>query len=582
MKFSRYCKYLEEFEALSSRNEMTVKISELLKELEKDELKAGLFLLQGKIAPQYIESEFNFSTKLMLRGLVDIGNEESEVKNLFLEAGDIGLAMAQFVKWEGDGLELNVVFKDLQTLAKLSGKNSQSLKIDEFKKLYKRLSALEAKYMGRIINGKLRLGASDKTIIDALSWAIKGDKSLKPKIERAYGAMADLSKIAEIVLFENPDNLEHINPIPGVPVSSKLVEREKTLKKIFDRLGGGLIVQPKYDGLRMQIHITSDAKKEPTEQIDILATKSRVRLYSRNMSEITKMFPDIVKTFENSNLKDTIIDSEVIGVNIESGLFLPFQETIQRKRKHGVSQKSEEIPVQMFCFDVMMHDGVNLMNETLTERLHRLEEILAKLNIPTIHFSESTIVASPEELEKIYEKHKALGLEGIIVKNPDSIYEPGSRNYEWIKFKVKSEEGLADTVDAVILGYYRGTGVRAKFGLGAILVGVYDYPNEKFVSITKVGTGFKDEDLKLLRSRLDELKIQEVPENVEIHKLLMPDVLVQPELVCVIEADEITKSKVHGGIGGGLSLRFPRFKYLRADKSAVQATTIDELKSMQT
>ena len=581
MKFSRYCEYLEEFESLSSRNEMTVKIAELLKELDVDELKAGIFLLQGRIAPQYVESEFNFSTKLMLRGLIEEGNDESKVKSGFLEVGDIGLIMAQLVNWPGKGLSLNDVYKELVFIAQVYGINSQASKLRHFRQLYKRLSKLEAKYMGRIINGKLRLGASNKTIIDALSWAVRGDKSLKAEIEKAYGAMADLSKIAEIVLFKNSDELEHINPVPGIPIGSKLVEREKTLEKILKRHDGGLIVQPKYDGLRIQIHISEKNQDSNKLQIDALSNNSRVRLFSRNMSEITNMFPDIVAVFERTNLKNTIIDAEAIGVNIESGLFLPFQETIQRKRKHGVFKKSEEIPIKVFCFDIMMYESRNLMNVELATRLRELEKTIKKINDKVVHFSESTFVNNAEDLKKLYENYKALGLEGIIAKNSNSIYEPGSRNYEWIKFKVKAEDGLADSVDAVILGYYKGTGVRAKFGIGAILVGVSNFAEEKFVSITKVGTGFKDVDLKQLKKSLDEIVTDEVPENVEINKQLMPDVLVFPELVCVIEADEITNSKLHGGFAGGLSLRFPRFKYLRQDKNAMQTTTIEELKAMQ-
>ena len=142
----------------------------------------------------------------------------------------------------------------------------------------------------------------------------------------------------------------------------------------------------------------------------------------------------------------------------------------------------------------------------------------------------------------------------------------------------------------MVLGYYYGEGTRAKFGIGAILTGIYDSENDRFVSLAKIGTGFKDEDWAHIKATLEPLKIEKLPENMIIEKTLMPDVLVTPKIVVVIEADSISRSKIHGVSTKakkadtkpieGLSLRFPRIKVFGRDKSPQDATTVAEMQRM--
>ena len=179
MKFIDFCNYLQRLEGISSRNEMTVILSQLIKELERDELKAGIYLLQGQISPLFINIEFNFSTKLLVRSLINHKKSLEELNRELLEVGDVGLFLEKNINNEGQNISLNETFEYLKSIALVSGKNSQSMKMQLFKELLAKLSTLEAKFCGRIIIGKLRLGVSDKTILDALSWAVKGDKSLK-------------------------------------------------------------------------------------------------------------------------------------------------------------------------------------------------------------------------------------------------------------------------------------------------------------------------------------------------------------------------------------------------------------------
>lgn len=582
MKFYEFCEYLQKLEGISSRNEMTVILSELINKLAEDELQAGIYLLQGQISPQFINMEFNFSTKLLVKALA-VNNAGVDVNDLNKElsiVGDVGLLIEKYVKGEGKQIELKETYDSLIGIAVLSGKDSQSQKMIAFRGLIDKMSPLEAKFCGRIIIGKLRLGVSDKTILDSLSWAVAGDKSLKPLLEKAYGAMADLPLIARSLLFKGEKSLEKFELEVGVPVSSKLVEREKDLEKLFLRFGSGLIIQPKYDGLRMQIHYSKNGFEEYAREAELIKTKEYVRLFSRNMTNITDMFPDVVAEVQRLGVESVVIDSEAIGVDPVSGKLLAFQDTIQRKRKYGIAGKSEQIPVKVFCFDLLHLNGKSYLNEPLEKRLEDLGKIVEKQKSKIIVLSESPKVKELETLKSKFDEYNNMGLEGLIAKMPGGPYEPGTRNFDWIKYKVKAQQDLADNFDAVILGYYRGAGVRTKFGIGALLVGIYNPDKDIFVSLAKVGTGFKDADWGQIKSRLDENILEKLPKNVVINPLLMPDVLVNPEVVCVIEADEISKSKLHGAKDLGFSLRFPRFKYLRDDKSPTQITTVGEVEQM--
>lgn len=574
MKFLEFSNYLQKIEQISSRNEMIVILAELIGKLEKAEIEPGILLLQGEISPKFIGTQFNFSLKLLLRALVSNENDLKILTNKYSHAGDIGLMLEDYARNESTGLNIVDVFNKLKKIALLTGKNSQQDKMLLFKELIAKLSPVEAKFCGRIILGKLRLGVSDKTLLESLSWALRGDKSLKPELEQAYGARADMSAIAYSLLFEGVEKIQDFKLEAGVPVSSKLVEREKDLEKIFERMGSGLIVQPKYDGLRLQIHFKRSGFENDQDDDLLIKKIDDVRLFSRNMGNITDMFPDVVQQVRKLPVDSVILDAEVIGYDSKKDKLMPFQDTVQRKRKYGITGKAGEIPVLVFCFDILFHDGDRLLNTDLKNRIDIIRSKILLNNKGMIRLAESFEVNDLDTLNRKFEEYRDKGLEGLIAKIPNGPYEPGTRNYDWIKFKVKSQQELADTVDTVILGYYKGTGNRAKFGIGGILVGIYNPDDDKFYSLAKVGTGFKDIDFQSLKQKLDEIDVHKVPSNVEIDKALMPDVLVEPLIVTVIEADEVSKSKLHGV---GYSLRFPRFKFIRDDKTAFQTTTPVEI-----
>jgi DNA ligase 1 len=585
MKIKEFAQLLEKIETTPGRNDMTVMLAECLQKFDQSEVKAAMYLMQGRLVPNYVPVEFNFSQKLALRSLSDFlaAGDEKKVNELFAKLGDVGLVAETLRKEKSeDDKNLNIVevYGQLTTIAEATGKGSQEAKMSGFAKLILQLDPLSARYVSRVVIGSLRLGLSDKTLFDALSWAKTGSKKIRDDIERAYGARADIGELVSMIMTTDEldliDKLETVKLKPGIPLASKLVEREKDATAVFERLDS-CILQPKLDGLRTQIHLTKDGE---------------VAIFSRNMESLTDSFPDIVAATRQLGVESAIIDSEAIGYDFENETYLPFQETMQRRRKYDIGEMAESIPVKAMAFDLMYLNGEDLTQQPVEDRLKKLQEVLSKSKQEVITQLETFEAKDAESLETYFQEQIGKGLEGIIAKKLGTPYEPGTRNFDWIKYKANTQASMVDTVDSVVLGYYTGRGVRAKFGIGAVLVGVYNKDDGKFYSVAKVGTGMKDEDWETIMRDLKPLELPAQPAESVVQKLLHPDVWVQPKIVMEVDADQITRSPSHTTAwdkpasfetetkGKGLSLRFPRMKVWKRDKDAEQATSVSELLRM--
>lgn len=312
--------------------------------------------------------------------------------------------------------------------------------------------------------------------------------------------------------------------------------------------------------------------------LENLDQKSHIRLFTRNLENVTNMFPDIVGTLgKEVRAKNTILDSEVVGYDPKTNNFLPFQETIKRKRKHQVSETAKEIPLKAFVFDIMYYNGESLIQTPFWQRRKILEKILPVTN-KTIILSPQIITNDPKKMREYHDKQIKKGLEGVMVKKINAPYDPGRRGFTWVKFKqeeTKKGGGLADTVDCVVMGITRGRGKRATFGVGSFLVGVRK--RQEFVTVTNIGTGLSDNQFRELNERSKKLKVKAKPKDYLVDKNQEPDIWVEPKIVVEIQADNITKSPIHTA---GLALRFPRLVNFRDDKSVEQISTVKEVESL--
>ena len=587
MKFIEFANFLEKVEKVNSRNSITKNLADLFKLMTPQEARLGVYMLLGRTTPVYISQEFNFAVKSIIKALAIFqGRSNESVLEDYKKIGDLGDVAVLGKNEKEPSLTILEVFEYLNELSRVSGKNSTTEKQKIYLELLKSSSTTEVKYITRIIMGNLRVGFSLKTMLDALSISLIGDKSLREKIEYAYGVRADIGLIAETLLKDGIDGVTGFKAEAGIPIASKLVEREKSPEGIIKRMGK-CYIQPKFDGLRVQLHYSKrdfnegEVHKNLNDQgdFDLEPQKPQnVRIFSRNLENITAMFPDVSAELKNFKVDSIIMDGEAIGIDEKTGKYLPFQETIKRKRKYDIEDIIKSHPLKVNIFDVLELNGEDITKYTLEKRFEILEKVFKDIDSKILTITKTDLVENVEKLETLFNAYTKDNLEGIIAKTPNGIYEPGTRNFEWIKLKASSKSEMVDSVDAVIMGYYKGGGSRAEFGLGAILLGVYDKDSDKFLSLAKVGTGITEQQLKSYKAEIDKHITNEIPSNYSIAKNLIPDVIALPRIVVTIDSDSISKSKDKNGCG--YSLRFPRLTVFNRDKSPQDTTSIEELARM--
>jgi len=564
MEFKLFAETAFELEKTSSRLGMVDILSKLFKKADKNTIQKLIYLLQGRVAPPFEGIEVGMGEKFVERSIsIATGYTEKEVESLFRKKGDLGLVAEALLEkkkqlaFSEQDLTVGEVFDSLIKIAKTSGEGSQEKKVKYLAELLNRASPLEGRYLVRIPLANLQLGVGDPTMMDALSVAIKGDTSLRQEIETAYNLSSDLGLVAKN-LYEGKKKLAEIKLFN--PIRPALAERENDPKAILER-HGTTMADLKLDGFRLQIHKKGD----------------KVMLFSRRLENMTDSFPEVIETIKkNVKADEAIIDSEALAYNESTGELYPFQYTIQRKRKHGVEKMAEELPLHVFAFDIMYLNGESLIDLPYKKRRELLEKIIKKDGISVI---ENITTSDVKELESYFKKAIEIGAEGLVCKDPNSIYKAGTRGFYWIKFKRSYKGELADTLDLVIIGYFLGKGARAEFKFGGLLCAVYDEDSDTFKSITRVGSGFSEEMMVKLRKLLEKIKVKEKPARVD--SIIEPDFWVKPMYVITVKADEITESPLHtAGRKGdtGYALRFPRMiGDIREDKKPEDATTVSEI-----
>ncbi|MBD3272957.1 ATP-dependent DNA ligase [Candidatus Dependentiae bacterium] len=573
MKFVEVARVFDQIEQESSRIKTTKLLADLFRDATPNQAAIISYLSLGELNPPYVGTQFNFAAKSMVKVLSKfLGESESYIKNKASKLGDLGLIVQEYdIKGDKDLVSVSKLEKELQEFLKISGEGSVGKKEQKLIKIFEQLDSLSIKYVIRVILGKLRLGFSDMTLLDAFSWMAVGDKSIRKVLENAYNICADIGLIIKTLKEDGLESLKKEKIVPGVPVRPASAERLPTAKAIIKKLGT-CIAQPKLDGFRLQVHINKNK------------SKPEVHFFSRNLQDMSFMFPDLKKAILKLNVKTLVAEGEAIAVDIQTGTFLPFQETVKRKRKHDIDQTAKEFPLKFYFFDILFLNGKSLLHKTHEERRSALLKLFEPKKIKeqdTVFVIDEIKVDNAKELEDYFNDNISQGLEGLVVKKIDSIYQAGKRNFNWVKLKRQETGSLIDSIDCVILGYYKGKGKRAAFGIGALLVGVFNDKKDCYQTIAKIGTGLSDLEWKNLKKKCDKIKLKNKPKNVECAKEIYPDVWVNPEIVCLIRADEITLSPMHtaGQTNDfvGYALRFPRFLGYREDKSARQSTSVKEI-----
>ncbi len=580
MEYRIIAETYSKIESTSKRLEMTDLLVELFNQTPPESIDKVIYLTQGKLYPDYMGVELGIAEKLAIKAISRAtGINEGRIGEMLKEHGDLGLVAQETIKKkrqttlfsfeEKQRLTVEKVYENFDRIARAEGEGSQEKKMQYLAELLNLATPLEARYIIRTVEGKLRLGIADMTILDALSIAYGGSKELRSEVEKTYNIHPDLGYIAKRLATEGIEGVRSIKISLGIPIRAMLAERLPSLEDILTKMGGKAAFEYKYDGMRIQAHVGK-----------------RIWLYSRRLENLTEQFPDVRDAIKSVfKGKEAIFDGEAVPVDVNTGELLPFQVVSHRRgRKYGIEKAIEEYPVVLFLFDILYLDGEDLTGKTYPERRKILEEVIE----PTerVKFATRLISSDINEIKRFFNKAIEDGCEGLVAKNigEGSIYRAGAREFLWIKYKRDYKVEIGDTVDLVVVGAFAGKGKR-RGTYGALLMAAYNPDKDRFETVCKLGSGFTDEQLAYLPRKFEDLRIEKV--HPRVWSEMDADYWFVPKAVLEVIGAEITLSPTHTCArdviekGSGLAIRFPRFTgKWRDDKSPEEATTTKELVEM--
>jgi DNA ligase-1 len=572
MLFHELIGYFERLERSSGRLRMYSLIGDLFRRATASEIAIVAYLCEGGLLPPWAGLETGIGEQMAIQAIsAAAGQSVAQVRQRYRKSGDLGIVVEQMLPPLRDTtLTVAGVYKEMREIARTAGGGSVTKKLGLLAGLLRRCSPREARYVLRFVTGKLRLGVGPLTILEGVARSFPKSKGTRQQLESAYNLCSDLGLVLKTARLGGLTALKRFKTRIGTPVRAMMAERLPSAEAIIEKLGT-CSVESKLDGFRCQIHVS----------------KSRVEIFSRNLERTTSMFPDLVESARKQLAGSrAILDGEAVAVNRSTGEFCPFQVTVQRKRKYRVAEMAREFPLRLFAFDLLHLNGRDYTAQPYEKRRKALETLLRRRGRLTP--VERIVARTPAQLQHFFDNQIERGLEGIIAKRLDAPYAAGARNFNWIKLKQTYAGKLGDTrlydaIDAVVVGYMRGRGTRARLGIGAVLVAAYDAKTDSFPTVAKVGSGLSEEEWVKLRHALDACKLTSKPPRVRSR--ITPDVWTEPKYVVTVLADQITRSPVHACAlakdGFGLALRFPRFiGGIRDDKSAEQATTVREIEEL--
>jgi len=571
MKFSIISDAFQKMEVTSKRLELTDILVELIKEIPEDVISKAVYLIQGKLRPNFEGVELGIAEKLVMKAMSkSSGIPLKKIEEDYNKGGDLGQTAENILKrkiqttFSSETITLERVYETLLKIANLEGKGSQEMKMRYVSSILNDATPQEAKFILKILLGTLRLGIAENTVMDALAIAFTGEKENREVIENAYNVSSDLGKVAQVVSTGGIEQIRKFQIQLFNPIRPMLADRIKSGEDAVKKFQNDFAAEYKLDGERAQIHKQKDT----------------IMIFSRSLENITSYYPDIVEKISKLIISDDIIlEAEIVAMNTNSGDFLPFQELMHRRRKYEIDEAVTKYPITVNFFDVLFSNGKNCMEMEYMERRKLLEKIIKEDDFARL--IPMSIINNEEQILEVLENSINSGCEGLMIKHLNSTYRAGIRGSNWLKLKREYQNDLGDSLDLVVIGAFFGKGRRTgKYG--TLLLATYNDEEDIFPSICKVGTGFSDESLDQLYQILSP-KVT-LKKNPRIISEMAADMWFEPELVIEIVASEITQSPIHKTASDkikentGLALRFPKFTgKIRTEKNAEDASTDEEV-----
>ncbi|GMH35511.1 hypothetical protein BSKO_03379 [Bryopsis sp. KO-2023] len=557
-----------------------------------DDLLPAVYLCVNCVAPAHTGLELGVGDAILIKALGQaVGKSGPAIKKLYEVKGDLGQVAVdsrgtQRTIRATKPLTLKNVFKAFENVAKAHGDKSQERKKDFIMNLLVASKNNESGYIIRSLQGKLRIGLAEQTVLVALGHAIhlekdrKGSKSelaggleaASQSVKKAFSVCPSFDKIIPVLLENGTVKLDdHVGFVPGVPVRPMLAKPTNGISEVLDKFSDvEFTCEYKYDGERAQVHMLEDGT---------------VRIYSRNAEDTTEKYPDIVEIVRGARaegMTSAVLDAEAVAYDEKEGI-LPFQVLSTRARK-DVAIADIKVKVCVFCFDCLYLNGVTLLEKDLTERRKALYSAI-RAEAGKIEFATAETSKDVEELQAFLDKSVEQRTEGLIVKTLDATYEPSRRSVNWLKLKKDYLDGVGDTFDVVPVGAWHGKGKRAGV-YGSYLLAVYDPDGEEFQTISKIGTGFSDEILVQLATEMNGHLIDTPKQYYRYSDTLVPEVWFEPKVVWEVKAADLSISPVHQAAKGlvdpakGISIRFPRLVRVRDDRTPETATSAQQVAEM--
>jgi DNA ligase-1 len=551
--------------ATTKKLEKIAVVAEFLKSASTDEASIAAVFLSGRPFPVWEETTLQVGGTLLWRLVQELsGKSETELTASYRKLGDMGAVAGEVLPArktvDVDRPTLIEVQTTFRSIAAARGPAAKSALARE---LLSQVTPLEAKYIIKIMTGDLRIGLKESLVEEAIAKAYGASLA---EVQRANMLLGDIGQTLRLAadgrLGEAHMRLFH--PL-GFMLASPVESSEEALSYFENAL-----VEDKYDGIRAQAHVSGD----------------QARIFSRTRDEITESFPELPDALAGLP-EDAILDGEIVAWNYlegDAGRALPFSTLQQRLGRKKVSEQlMREVPVAYLVFDVLYANGELLIDRPLSERASLLDEFLARRSTSTR--ARTTVISqgklafgseeprlnpqvirapvfhasSAAELDQLFEAAQARGNEGLMIKDPESVYTPGRRGKSWLKLK-RELATLDVVVTAVEYGHGKRIGVLSDYTFA-----VWD--GNRLVNIGKAYSGLTDAEIAEMTKWFLEHKIEDQGFRL----------MVEPKIVLEVAFNNMMRSDRHES---GYALRFPRIVRLRPDKLPEDADTIETVREI--